>query len=307
MGALNAYRLFHTVTVDIVGPFQFYENKYFVLTVVDHFSKWAEAAILKEHKAETILKGFILCWVQRYGVPVRILSDRGTDFTKAFNLGTAKRLGLQYIRTSPNYPQGNGVNEGFNKHLKTCIPKIISTFDTVVAMSMMNHRATPHTTTGETPFRLLTGCEFRLPRDISVGVEDASPDLRCRPRLLDLLRDEMQQQLIVRQAHLPQETRGDTDELAVGDLIFVKLNPHQLRKRQNIITGQQGGPVWSLPQRIKEVINDGTQMVVQEVYKTKCSTVSKNNVRKFYGEVESEEYERSMRTERQDARRSGIN
>lgn len=127
IGALNARQLFDTAALDVVGPFLHGVNEYLLLSIIDHFLKWSEVAVMTNQEAGTIAEAFIVAWVQRYGVPRRVLTDRGANFTKAFQEACAKALGTRYVQTSPYHPEGNGVCEAFNNYLKTTIPKIILT------------------------------------------------------------------------------------------------------------------------------------------------------------------------------------
>lgn len=73
-----------------------------------------------------IADAFINTWVQRYGVPRRVLTDRGANFIKALEKGCATVIGCRHIQTSPYHPEGNGTCEAFNKYLKQTLPKIIA-------------------------------------------------------------------------------------------------------------------------------------------------------------------------------------
>lgn len=105
--------LFETVTLDMVDPFELKDRKYWLLTIIDHLSKWAEVDILQRTTAGDIAKSFITVRTSRYGVPQRVLKDRETNFMAAFNHNIQKLLGTTYIKTSPHHPQGNGVSEAF--------------------------------------------------------------------------------------------------------------------------------------------------------------------------------------------------
>lgn len=77
--------LFETVALGLIGPFIINNHKYWVLTKIDHLSKWSEADILTKTSAGDIAKAFITTWISRYGVPKRVLTDRGANFIAAFD------------------------------------------------------------------------------------------------------------------------------------------------------------------------------------------------------------------------------
>ena len=55
------------------------QNKY-ILTLIDYFSKWPEAIPLHNKEAVTVAKALHKHVYCRYGAPVRIITDNGTEF-----------------------------------------------------------------------------------------------------------------------------------------------------------------------------------------------------------------------------------
>jgi len=69
------------VSIDITGPHHksSRQNQY-ILTVVDHFSKLAEAFPMRDHTASTVARMSMTHVIPHYGAPKQILSDRGAEF-----------------------------------------------------------------------------------------------------------------------------------------------------------------------------------------------------------------------------------
>jgi len=67
--------------VDITGPHALSSrgNKY-ILTPVDHFSKWAEAIPLRNHTAPVVARALVTHVFSRFGAPGQILTDCGSEF-----------------------------------------------------------------------------------------------------------------------------------------------------------------------------------------------------------------------------------
>ena len=67
--------------MDIVGPLPLScaRNKY-ILVFCDYLTRWPEAYAIPNHKADTVARVFVEQIVFRYGVPKKLLTDRGTDF-----------------------------------------------------------------------------------------------------------------------------------------------------------------------------------------------------------------------------------
>ena len=56
---------------------------------------------------ETVLEAFITMWVARFGVPARITTDRGTQFTSGTWGDWCQKQGVQHITTTAYHPQTN--------------------------------------------------------------------------------------------------------------------------------------------------------------------------------------------------------
>ena len=71
----------HIAIVSALPPLQGYTH---LLTIVDCFTRWPEAIPLKETDAETYARALVLHWISRFGMPLDLTSDRGSQFTSKF-------------------------------------------------------------------------------------------------------------------------------------------------------------------------------------------------------------------------------
>jgi len=72
---------FERVSVDITGPHpRSAKGHVFMLTVMDHFSKWAEAIPLRNHTAPTVARTLMTHVFSQFGMPLQLLADRGPEF-----------------------------------------------------------------------------------------------------------------------------------------------------------------------------------------------------------------------------------
>ena len=68
------------VAMDITGPHPVSKaGNRFILTVLDHFSKWTEAFAIRNHEATTVAKILADQVFARFGIPLQLLSDRGPE------------------------------------------------------------------------------------------------------------------------------------------------------------------------------------------------------------------------------------
>ena len=72
---------FQMISVDIVGPLPSQPGGYrFVLTIIDHCTRWLEAVPLTNVSADSCAKALQRTWILRFGPPQIIHSDRGAQF-----------------------------------------------------------------------------------------------------------------------------------------------------------------------------------------------------------------------------------
>ena len=66
-----------------------------VLVFQDHFTKHVLAYVTPDQTAKTITKFLYGGYISMFGVPARLLSDRGTSFTSSIIEELCKILGIQ--------------------------------------------------------------------------------------------------------------------------------------------------------------------------------------------------------------------
>jgi len=113
----NAGEPFVVISVDITGkhPKSLRANEY-IVTVVDLFSKWAEAYPVRVHTAPVVAKVLVDNFFSRFGMPRKLLTDQGKEFESILFKELCDRMGIQKIRTSPYQPSTNGCVEAFIAH-----------------------------------------------------------------------------------------------------------------------------------------------------------------------------------------------
>jgi len=163
------------VSVDITGPHPRSSrfNQY-ILTVVDHFSKFAFAIPLRCHTAPVVARALMIHVFAYFGAPLQILTDRGPEFESGLFQELLRWMEIEKIRTTVFRPSTNGVVERFHRTLNSMLAKSINdsqkNWDDRVYLVLAAYRASVHESTGFTPNRLFLGREVRLPVAFSYGV-----------------------------------------------------------------------------------------------------------------------------------------
>jgi IS30 family transposase len=76
-------RRFAHLHVDLVGPLPSSAGYTYIFTIVDRTTRWPEAVPLSATAAADCAQALLVGWIQRFGVPSTITSDRGPQFTSS--------------------------------------------------------------------------------------------------------------------------------------------------------------------------------------------------------------------------------
>jgi len=178
--------VFETLSMDITGPHPRSRNgNEYILTVMDSFSKFAEAIPIRSHTATVVARRLVDHVFSRYGVPIRLLSDQGPEFESALMAELCRAYGIEKIRTTSHKPSTNGAIERFHRTLNSMLGKVVAEsqrdWDEHVAPVMAAYRSTIHQSTGYSPNFLVYGRDNRAPIDLVLAVDDEPEGVGTSP------------------------------------------------------------------------------------------------------------------------------
>jgi transposase InsO family protein len=159
---------FQCICVDLVGPINPMSSRgyRYVLTAIDLSTRYPEAIPLKGISTEEVAEALFEFYC-RMGVPDRIHTDRGSQFTSELMAGVNKMLLIKHTVTSPYHAMGNGCVERLNGTIKATLRKMIGEqpkeWDRYLAPILFALRDTVHESHGYTPFELVFGRSCRGP------------------------------------------------------------------------------------------------------------------------------------------------
>ncbi|KAG3108169.1 hypothetical protein PI124_g12507 [Phytophthora idaei] len=106
---------FSLVVVDAIGPLPTTErgNKP-ILVFATYFTRWVEAFAVKSLDTITFAEVMTDGVTSRHGVPERLLSDRGSNFTSGLARSLYEPLGIKKLFSTAYHPQTQGPVKRFN-------------------------------------------------------------------------------------------------------------------------------------------------------------------------------------------------
>ena len=162
---------FYMIGVDLIGPLKLTRqgNKY-ILSIIDYYTKYAEAVALPNQEAETVVRALEQVFA-RHGMPSVLLMDQGRNFESHLVASMCQLFGIEKRRTTAYHPQTDGLCERFNGILKTLLRMRVNNdkddWDEQLPHALPAYRVSKQSSTGATPFEMLYGRDPRLP----LGVE----------------------------------------------------------------------------------------------------------------------------------------
>jgi len=190
---------FSRIYVDIVGPLP--SDSYgdravsHLVTMMDGFTKWAEAIPVSDTSAERVAQTVFNHWVSRYGVPDQIHSDQGTQFTSDLFKKLMEMLGILHTTTPAYNPRSNKV-----ERLPQVLGDILRSDQTGptekwvanLPLALFAYRTTISNVTCVTPFQAIFGVNSKVPLDI-VFLDPGLPvEIICMPPCVRNLQEQLQ-------------------------------------------------------------------------------------------------------------------
>lgn len=135
----------------------------YIVTMIDHFTKFAGAVAVRDKKAETVAEAFLSRWILVGGrTPSALVSDNGTELMNQIMTEISNRFEIE----RPYHSRANGLTERFNRTVVEIMKRIKmrdDEWEEALPFAVYAYNASPHGSTGETPTFLMHGRDEKLP------------------------------------------------------------------------------------------------------------------------------------------------
>ena len=167
-----------------------------LLTAVDRFTRWPTAIPIADISASTVIDAFTAGWIQNFGIPATITTDRGSQFSSAIFQQLTRVWGINTVMTTPYHPEANGMVERFHRRLKESLIALGNDepdkWFWKLPMSLLAIRTTVKPDIGASPSDLVYGEGLAVPGEVLPSNPPPDPQLsRQRQSALADLRIEV--------------------------------------------------------------------------------------------------------------------
>nr|AAR06299.1 putative gag-pol protein [Oryza sativa Japonica Group] len=255
------------------------------------FSKWIEAKPVVTITANKA-RDFFINIVHRFGVPNRIITDNGTQFTGGIFKDFCEDFGIKICYASVSHPMSNGqvkrangmVLQGIKARVFDRLHPYTGKWVEQLPSVLWSLRTTPSRATGQSPFFLVYGAEAMLPSEVefeSLRFCNFREERYEEDRVDDINRlEEAREAVLIQSARYLQGLRHYHNRnvrsraFLVGDLVLRRIQTTQDRHKLS--------PLWEGPFIIAEVTRPGSYRLKREDGTLVNNSWNIEHLRRFY-------------------------
>ena len=211
-----------------------------VLMIMDHFTRYALAVVTKDQAAKTVAKVFYEHFIAVFGVPVKLLSDRGANFTSALVGELCATFSIQKCRTTAYHAQCNRQVEHFHQTLFCMIGKLVhdkkAQWEQHLPELLQAYNSTWSALTSYSPHYLMFGRHPHLPVDYDfLMVSTFECSHRVSSYVMEVRRHfkeayaeaHLQTNCVAKKQKQYYDRAMSTMQLVSGDMVLMKNDAYQ--------------------------------------------------------------------------------
>lgn len=250
-------------------------NNRIILTIVDHFSKYAQAYLITDKNSNTIVNGLIK-FTSHHGIPRTIISDPGKEFDNLLLKEFCKLHKIKLHITSVGNSKSNGIVERFHSTLTESMRcRLIenkNSFECNLVNAVLGYNNSLHSSTKFTPFEVINGhSESNLPFDMNEE-KITQEFIQNRADEIKIINNQIHNNLENTKARVcakVNENRQEIENIEVDQEIYVQKKPRDKLK----------------PKFTKAQVHKVSRKTIRTKKNTKLSKDAVKKKRKFTKEI----------------------
>ena len=215
-----------------------------VLVITDHFMQYAMAFIMKDQTAKPVARVLYEWFITVFGVPAKLLSERGANFTSRLVKELCSTFGIQKCCTTSYHAQCNGQIEHFHQTLFCMLGKLTkdkkAQWEKHFPEVLQAYNSTLSVVTGYSSHYLMFGRHLQLPIDFYFPTQGAFECSHHVPEYVDEIRHHFKEAYT--EAHVQTNLKADrqkrsydratsTVQLVPGDAVLLKQDAFQGKRK----------------------------------------------------------------------------
>ena len=196
------------------------EGYRYLISFIDHSSRWVEAKPLRQREAEDVAQAFLEVWVSPHGMPHRLISDRGPQFRSRLFDSICAFLGVDSVRTTTYNPKSNGIVERMQRILKDSLRCRGKNWLTDLPFVLLGLRTAIREDTNTSPAEMVFGTGVRVPGEFFVP----NVPIENEHEFVKQLRDTVRQAKQVTFKHKTKNVYYVPRDLFTAKRVFVRVD-----------------------------------------------------------------------------------
>lgn len=226
--SLNANFPFQKISLDITGPLPRGKNgERYILGIVDNFSRYVALIPLKSATAETVARALHERWITLFGAPDSVHTDRGTEFQNTLMDQLCRFYGIRRSKSSPYYPQGNGMIERLFRTVKDMLyatmDRTKNNWTEIIPSVEMALRCTDHRTLKFSPFEVVFGRKMATP--LLANSLEKIPSQSLSEYVKDIQESMQKIHGQIQDSKRGMVQRDETPKYRLGEMVMAKIFP----------------------------------------------------------------------------------
>ena len=264
------------VSIDITEMSPARGGHRYVLTVVDHFSRFVKLFKLRSRQTEEVVRS-LRTYVGDYGVPRTLLADNACEFRSNLMADFCHAHGIHPAYSTPYHPQGNAITERVHRTLKSVLASLSKGQPTkwpehlTQCQQVLNSAV--HETTGEQPHYLMFNRHApRFVGSLLPQVDDETDTSFA----LDVVRQTSQDNS---RKWLRRANVGRREQMVeIGDLVWVRKEQFSSTMERKL------GIKWIGPYKVTKVAQGGVSYVLENTFTGDTIHRASDKIKRFVGD-----------------------